>query len=114
MKQKFMPAIHGFVHALATDQGVKIQCLLGLVTIIVSWFFNFDLLRWSIVFLCIGLILSLELLNTAIESLCDFIHPDKQQQIKHIKDIAAAAVFIGCVFVAIVYLLIVIEKGIIR
>ena len=107
-----MCAIHGFVHALSTDQGVKIQCLLGLITVIVSWFLNFDLLRWSLVLICIALILSLELLNTAIESLCDFIHPDKHQQIKHIKDIAASAVFIGCVLVAIVYLLIVIEKGI--
>jgi diacylglycerol kinase (ATP) len=44
--------------------------------------------------LVIGLVMSVEGLNTAIEKMADFIHPDYHQRIGFIKDIAAGAVFL--------------------
>lgn len=40
----------------------------------------------------IGIILAIEGLNTAVERLCDFIHPNYHKQIGYIKDISAGAV----------------------
>ena len=43
--------------------------------------------------LALGLVLSVESLNTAAEKIADFIHPDYHKRIGFIKDIAAGAVF---------------------
>jgi diacylglycerol kinase (ATP) len=53
-----------------------------------------------------GLVLSLELVNTAIETLCDLVHPQYSEKVKIIKDMAAGAVLIVSVLwlVVIVYL----------
>jgi diacylglycerol kinase (ATP) len=54
----------------------------------------------------IGLVLSVEGMNTAIEKIADFIHPDYHQKIGFIKDIAAGAVFFAAVIAIIIGLLI--------
>jgi len=56
--------------------------------------------------LVIGLILSSEALNTAIEKISDFIHPDYNKKIGLIKDIAAGAVFFSVIFGLIVAVMI--------
>jgi diacylglycerol kinase (ATP) len=50
----------------------------------------------------IGLVLVVESLNTAIEQLCDFIHPDHHKKIGLIKDVAAGAVGMAALFAFIV------------
>jgi diacylglycerol kinase (ATP) len=40
------------------------------------------------------LMIAVEALNTAIEHLCDLIQPERDQRIKEIKDVAAAAIFV--------------------
>ena len=41
----------------------------------------------------VGLVLAIEGANTAVEKICDFIHPDFHAKIGFIKDIASGAVF---------------------
>ena len=43
--------------------------------------------------LAIGLVLGIEGLNTAVEKIADFIHPEYHERIGFIKDIAAGSVF---------------------
>jgi diacylglycerol kinase (ATP) len=45
--------------------------------------------------LAIGLVLGIEGLNTAVEKIADFVHPDFHERIGFIKDIAAGAVFLA-------------------
>ena len=52
-------------------------------------------MEWLVVVLCITVVLTLEMINTAIEKLCDVVQPDYHPQIKIIKDIAAGAVLIA-------------------
>jgi len=50
----------------------------------------------------IGLVISIEGMNTAIEYIADFIHPEYHQKIGLIKDIAAGAVFIAAIAAMII------------
>jgi undecaprenol kinase len=62
---------------------------------------------WAIGLLAVGLVMVAELINTAIETLADHIHPERHQEIRAVKDIAAAAVLISsitAVLVAVVFL----------
>lgn len=65
-------------------------------------------LWWALMALTVALVVATELLNTALETLCDHLHPKRHQAIKLTKDVAAAAVLVsslaallvGLVFVA--------------
>ena len=48
--------------------------------------------------ICISLVLSLELMNTAIETLCDYINPSMNDEIKMVKDISAGSVLLAAMF----------------
>ena len=52
---------------------------------------------FAMILLATGLVLTAELLNSAIEALCDFLEPRENEKIGAIKDIAAAAVGISIV-----------------
>ena len=62
-------------------------------------------MEWMIQLTVIGLVLVAEALNTAIEKMADFIHPDFHDKIGTIKDIAAGSagfaaiisIIIGCI-----------------
>jgi diacylglycerol kinase (ATP) len=56
--------------------------------------------------LAIGLVMSVEGLNTAIEKIADFIHPDYHERIGFIKDIAAGAVFFAGITAIVIGLII--------
>jgi diacylglycerol kinase (ATP) len=47
---------------------------------------------WALQFLAIGLVLAIESLNTAVEKVCDFIHPEYHKKIGFIKDVASGSV----------------------
>ena len=54
--------------------------------------------------------MSIEGINTAIEAIADFIHPEKHEKIGFIKDIAAGAVFIASIAAVIAGLIIYLPK----
>lgn len=63
-----------------------------------------------VVLILIGLVLSLELVNTAAEYVLDHFHPQQSEWIAHTKDIFAGAVLISAVVSALCGLLIFIPK----
>ena len=52
-------------------------------------------LWWAVAALAVGLVWVAELFNTAVEQLCDHLHPEVHPQIRAVKDIAAAAVLVA-------------------
>lgn len=53
--------------------------------------------EWAAILICIGTVTALECLNTAIESLCDTLHPGKCDGIGKAKDAAAGAVLLAAI-----------------
>ena len=87
------------IHAVAAGTAIATGCMLGL-----------SAMEWGIVIGCIVLVISLELVNTAIEVLCNLITTDFNSQIKIIKDVAAGAVFIAAIGSAIIGAIIFLPK----
>jgi diacylglycerol kinase len=59
-----------------------------------GFIFKLSITEWLFIIACSMLVLSLELINTAMEHLCDMITNEIHPAIKIIKDVSAAAVFI--------------------
>src|SRR5690554_6858646 len=101
MKNSFIgKRLHAFVYAfrgayllLKTEASIQAQTFITLLTIIAGWYFNINAMEWMFQILAIGMILAAEGMNTAVEKICDFIHPDHHERIGFIKDVAAGAVF---------------------
>lgn len=111
---KFTSAFLGIVTAFKIDFSVKTQFSLAVITIIVSFFLNLSHIQWLIVLLCIGGVLSAELLNTAIEEMVNSVsHLMTDSQRKRIKDISAGAVLTMSLISLIIMLLIILSKGVI-
>jgi len=66
--------------------------------------------EWMFQILAIGLVLVAESLNTGIEKLSDFIHPEYHKQIGRVKDISAGAAFFAAIFAVIIGLIIYLPK----
>lgn len=66
--------------------------------------------EWILQFIVIGMVLTAESINTAIEKLADIVQPKQDRRIGLVKDIAAAAVGISAIVSLIVAGLIYIPK----
>lgn len=98
-------AIKGAIKLITTEHSVMVQSSLAVLMIIAGFYFEISHEEWLVQTLAIGLVLGIEGLNTAVEKIADFIHPEYHERIGFIKDIAAGAVFfaamtaiaVGCI-----------------
>ncbi|WP_435414772.1 diacylglycerol kinase family protein [Polaribacter aestuariivivens] len=84
-------AFRGAWLLITTEDSIKAQLCIALFAIGLGFYFNISNTEWMLQFLAIGLVLVAEAVNTAIEEIADFIHPEFHVKIGFIKDIAAGA-----------------------
>ena len=98
-------ALKGAVKLVTTEHSVMVHSSLAILLIIAGFYFGITRIEWMFQILVFGLVLAVEGLNTAVEKIADFIHPEYHERIGFIKDIAAGAVFfaamtaiaVGCI-----------------
>lgn len=86
-------ALLGAYKLVTTEHSIMVQFSLGILVTIAGFYFEISKTEWLFQTAAIGLVLSIEGLNTAVEKIADFIHPGFHERIGFIKDIAAGAVF---------------------
>jgi len=106
----FIYAFRGIYYAFRTQHNLWIHLSVMIVVIVSGVFFQLSLYEWGIVVLACGLVLTAELMNTAIEFLVDVVSPERQDKAGRIKDIAAGAVLIAAVSAAVAGLLVFLPK----
>ena len=104
--KSFKYAILGAYKLVTTEHSIMVQFSLGILVTIAGFYFGISKTEWLFQTLAIGLVLSIEGLNTAVEKIADFIHPDFHNKIGFIKDIAAGAVFFAAMVAIAVGLII--------
>jgi diacylglycerol kinase len=90
--QAFYHAFQGMQNFFFRERNGKIQLFIAGFTVVAAFVLNVSSIEWIAILLCISLVLSLEMLNSAIEKICDLVHRDFHPVIKIIKDVSAAAV----------------------
>lgn len=94
--------IKGAFMLLKTEHSIMVQSTVGFVFVLAGFYFGISKIEWMFQIFGIGLILTAESLNTAVEKLCDFIHPDYHKKIGFIKDIASGAMTFAVTSVLII------------
>ena len=93
----FSNAGEGFTYTLISQRNMKIHLSVGVLAIVLGIAFSISALEWLAIVICIGAVIALECVNTAIESVVDLVTPDHRELAKRAKDCAAAAVLIAAI-----------------
>jgi len=89
----FWNTVGGFREGLKTEAAIKQEAAITLIALPVSFFVATNVWIWVALMGSLILLLAAEFLNTAIERLCNHLHPGKHDAIKVTKDLASAGVF---------------------
>ncbi|WP_240842426.1 diacylglycerol kinase [Acidaminobacter sp. JC074] len=88
----FKNAWQGLITAFKDERNFRIELVMGIMVIILSFILKISILEWTAIVFCIVLVLIAELFNSALEHLVDLFSPEYHEHAKKAKDIAAAAV----------------------
>ncbi len=95
-------AIKGAWLLLKHEPSIQVQFVISILVCIAGLYFDITRNEWIFQFIAIGMVMAAEGLNTALEAMADFVHPDFHNKIGHIKDVAAGAVFIAALIAVII------------
>jgi diacylglycerol kinase len=108
--QSFRYAFNGIRIMIQGEHNSWIHLTVALIVIIAGFVFSVDKMEWIALVFAVGLVLALELINSAIEKLADFVSPSKDELIRKAKDLSAAGVLIGSLTAAAIGLIIFLPK----
>jgi len=106
MKIGWKYAIYGIRMMLKSEKNFRLHITLFLFLVGLSYYLGINKIEWILILVCSAFVFSLEMVNSCIEKLCNFITKDKHQEIGWIKDVAAGAVLVAALFSFIISILI--------
>lgn len=108
--KSFGYAFQGIFNTIRTERNIKIHCVAAILVTIFGIWLQISKTEWMICFILFGLILALELVNTAVEATVDLFTEERKPLAKKAKDAAAGAVLVAAIFAAVIGILIFIPK----
>lgn len=106
--KSFTYAFRGIGEVFKKEQNFRVHTLAAILALLLGWFFHISSWEWCIVILVITAVLAAEMINTAIENLCNVAEPNQNETIRVVKDVSAGTVLvcaIGALAVGIVIFL---------
>ena len=113
MKYDFRKQLRSFGYAwkgicccIGKEQNLSFHLIATAVGVIAGFALGITRTEWTVILLCIGVVIAAELFNTAIEKLVDLVSPERHPIAGQVKDIAAGAVLVCAAAAAIIGLVI--------
>jgi len=106
----FKYAFTGVFRFFKTDRNGRIELVCAIIISALAFYFKCNSSEWISILLCIALVIGLEMINSALEKICNLIQPGFDKNIQYIKDVAAGAVLICSIIAAIVAVIIFFPK----
>lgn len=98
----FQYALAGIFFSVCHERNVKIHLFVTFCVIGAGFYFHITTVDWLILLLTIGIVISLEMVNTAVEKTVDLVTSEFHPLAKTAKDVAAGVVlFFSCIAVII-------------
>lgn len=100
--RSFYYAFRGIGSLLAHEHNAWIHSFAAVLVVVCGFWLHISSAEWIAVLFAIGFVFAMESVNTAIESLCNFVSPERRELIGRVKDLAAAGVLFAAITAAIV------------
>lgn len=108
--RSFGYAYEGICYAIKNERNMRIHVAVAPIVLILGAIVSLSPVEWCIIVLVICSVMSLELINTAIESIVDHVSPDIAPLAKIAKDVAAGAVLLMAIASVIIGIIIFVPK----
>ncbi len=116
--RSFSYSVEGLRYTIRYEQSILVMFIAAFIAVLLGIGLKISISEWIFVFLAIGIVLGIELINTSIEAAVDLISPGIHPLAKIAKDTSSAAVFvfsvisfiIGC-FIFIPKIMTIVEMG---
>lgn len=108
--QSVKHALNGMTYFFLHERNGKIQLCIALAVVIIAVGLGVSTTEWFILLLSIALVIGAEMVNSAIERLCDVVQEEYHPVIKIVKDVAAGTVLFVSMVVVIIGCIIFLAK----
>lgn len=108
--RSFRFAFRGVRVLFREEHNAWVHLFATLLVIAAGFFFRISLTEWALVAFAIGLVFAAEILNSALERVCDIVQPEQDKRIGDIKDLCAAGVLLCALAAAAIGLLVFLPK----
>lgn len=108
--KSFGYAFQGIFTCIRKERNMKIHCMVAALVVIAGLILGISVTEWCICLGLFGMVMALELVNTAVEAVVDLVTEERHPLAKIAKDTAAGAVLIAAIMAAIVGLIIFVPK----
>ena len=106
----FKFAFKGIGSSIRSERNMKIHFTMMILVVLAGIILNISMWEWITCFILFGLVISLEMVNTAIEIVVDLVSPTFNERAGRAKDIAAGAVLVNAIVAFIIGLIIFLPK----
>ena len=104
--RSFGYAFKGIGLMFGAGANMRIHFCAAVAAIIAGFYFKISPVEWCLITFCCVIVIATEAINTAVERLCDHLHPDRHTEIGKVKDLTAGATLIVAIGAAIVGIII--------
>ena len=106
----FTAAINGIVESISQEFHLKIHLIAIICVVFLGFYMSISKTEWLFLILTMSAVVCLEIVNSAIERLCDKVTKENDPLIKLAKDMAAGSVLITAISSVIIGCIIFIPK----
>ena len=110
-RERIAFALAGWRSGWRRESSFRTHCLFAAAALVALLVLRPTPVWWALVVVTIALVMALELINSAMESVIDLLHPDFHPEIKVIKDMVAGAVLVISVAALVVAAAMVIDSA---
>jgi undecaprenol kinase/diacylglycerol kinase (ATP) len=100
--KSFIYAFNGLKTLLKEEHNSRIHLIAAICAIVLSIVLQISTYEWLMIIFAIGFVFAMELVNTAIENIADFLTTDIDERVKKIKDLVAAATLVSAIVALVV------------
>ncbi len=108
--KSFSYAFAGIARLLRCEHNARIHVVAAIAVAGCGWWFGLSAMEWVAIALCVGGTFSAEAFNSAIEALADRVTGERDEAVKHAKDLAAGAVLLVALADVVVGLIVFLPK----
>lgn len=106
LKKSFVYAWRGLIKTFKEEQNFKVHTFVTIIVVLLGILCGISASEWALLVIVIGLVLLLEIMNSAVERVSDVLKPRINTYVKEIKDIMAAGVMLAVIIAVLVGLII--------
>ena len=109
--RSFLCAFRGIYDAVKSEAHLRFHIVAAFYVVIFAALGEFSSHEWVLLILTISMVIFAELVNTALEKLCDLYSKEKNEKIRFIKDVSAGAVLVTAIGAALVAMVLFLIEG---